>query len=254
MLAAHGKTKRQLGAFVMVTQDNTGLEQRLRDVAEKEKIQRIALGIGAPPAEYEIAKEADVTVVVYSPARRGLQKVTANFALRKGELDDAKTDAIVQAVAAVLPAEIHTVIPHAHEKEQTWRYTFATPSDGWFQSSFDDTSWKSGSGGFGTHGTPGGLIRTVWNTESIYLRREITLPEGSFANLHLRLHHDEDTAVYLNGVLAVRLTGYTTGYRDVPISEEARKTLRPGVNLLAVSCRQTGGGQYIDVGFIKLKR
>ena len=34
--------------------------------------------------------------------------------------------------------------------------------------------------------------------------------------------------VYLNGVLAAKLTGYTTGYGKSPISEEARKTLRPG--------------------------
>jgi hypothetical protein len=65
---------------------------------------------------------------------------------------------------------------------------------------------------------------------------------------------DDDTEVYLNGVLATKLTGYTTGYGEAPISEEARKTLRPGANILAVSCKQTGSGQYIDVGLVELKR
>jgi hypothetical protein len=60
--------------------------------------------------------------------------------------------------------------------------------------------------------------------------------------------------IYLNGVLAARLAGWTTSYKEIPISEEARKTLRPGTNVLAVHCHQNGGGQYIDVGLVELKR
>ena len=84
-------------AYVMFLNDSAGLEQRLRDLAGKESIRSVALGIGAPPADYAIANEADVTVVVYPPRRRG-QNVTANFALRKGELNDAKADEIVSKV------------------------------------------------------------------------------------------------------------------------------------------------------------
>jgi len=253
MQAAVGKTRRELGAYVMVMNNGNGLDQRLRRLAETEGLQRVALGIGAPPADYEVANEADVTVVVYSPARRGDQHVTANFALRKGELKDRIED-IVKAIGDVLPPQIHTVVAHSREKEQLWRYTFARPAEGWFKPDFNDLSWKSGPGGFGTVGTPGAVVRTVWNTDAIWLRREIRLPEGPFTQLHLQLHHDEDTEVYLNGVLAAKLAGYTTGYIDVFISEAARKTLRPGANVLAVSCKQTGGGQYIDVGLIDLKR
>jgi hypothetical protein len=94
----------------------------------------------------------------------------------------------------------------------------------------------------------------VWNTDAIWLRREIRLPEGPFTQLHLQLHHGEDAEVYLNGVLAAKLTGYATGYKEVPISEAARKALRAGANVLAVSCKQTTGGQYIDVGLVELKK
>jgi len=253
MQAAVGKTPRQLGAYVMFMNDSGGLEQRLRDLAKKEAIQRVALGIGAPPRDYEVAGEADVTVVVYSPARRG-ERVTANFALRKGELTDAKINDIVKAIGAVLPPQVSTVVAHSREKEQLWRYTFAKPAEGWFESDFNDSSWKSGPGGFGTVGTPGAVVRTKWDTDAIWLRRTIVLPAGPFTHLHLQLHHDDDVEVYLNGVLAAKLAGYTTAYREAPISEAARKTLRQGANVLAVSCKQTTGGQYIDVGLVEVKR
>jgi hypothetical protein len=248
-----GKTPRAPGAFVIFDSNAEGLDGRLRGMAEKEALKRVNLCIGDVPEDYEVAREADVTVVIYNVNRRGQQRVTANFALRKGELDEAKAEAIVRALSAVLPPRVREVAATSREKEQPWRYTFDRPADGWFQPGFDDLSWASGPGGFGIPGTPGAVVRTEWKTGEIWLRRAFALPDGPVTNLQLQLHHDEDTEIYLNGVLAARLTGYTTGYKDVPISEEARKALRPGGNILAVCCKQTGGGQYIDVGLVQLK-
>jgi hypothetical protein len=244
---------RALGAYLVVN-DAPGLAEQLRGLEKKEGLRYVSLCIGAAPPRYEVNPEAEVTVLIYNPERRGRQKVTANFALRKGELNDAKIDDIVKALAAVLPPQAHTLVADSREKGQPWRYTFAKPAEAWFKPDFDDSSWQSGPGGFGTAGTPGAVVRTTWNTGAIWLRREVRLPEGPFGELRLQLHHDEDVEVYLNGVLAARLAGYTTGYQEVPISEEARKALRPGANVLAVSCKQTGGGQYIDVGLVELKR
>lgn len=249
-LAAH-KTPRPLGAFVMFMNDAPGLDQGLRALAEKEAIKQVPLGIGAPPPDYAIAPEADMTVVVYPPGRRGDQRVSANFALRKGELDDAKADAIVKAIAAVLPHEVVAVVPTSRDKEQSWRYTFARPADHWFKPDFNDLSWKTGPGGFGNRLTPGSVDRTPWHTNEIWLRREIILPDGPFTHLQLQLHADDYADVYLNGVLAAKVNKCTPGYVEVAISEKARKTLRPGSNVLAVNCRDTGGGRYIDVGLVE---
>ena len=65
------------------------------------------------------------------------------------------------------------------------------------------------------------------------------------ARIALRIHHDENADVYLNGVRVAQLRGYTTRYEVREISPAA---LRKGPNVLAVHCHQTGGGQYIDVG------
>ena len=254
MQAAVHKTPRPLGAYIMFVNDAPGLDQGLRTLAEKEAIKQVALGISIPPPDYAIAAEAEVTVVVYTPDRRNKQKVSANFALRKGELDDAKADAIVKAIAAVLPPEVITVVPTSKDKEQNWRYTFTKPADHWFKPDFNDLSWKTGPGGFGNRGTPGGVDRTPWHTSEIWLRREIILPDDPFTHLQLQVHADDFADIYLNGVLAAKVTQCTPGYLEFAISEEARKTLRPGSNVLAVTCRDTGGGRYIDVGLVEPKR
>jgi hypothetical protein len=175
--------------------------------------------------------------------------------------------------------EIKEVVPTSQSRGQTWRYTFAKPAGDWFKPGFDDTAWKEGPGGFGTKGTPGAVVRTEWKTDDIWLRREFTLPEGllikfktvpgsapggarrqftlpqiSFEGLSFCVHHDEDAEIYLNGVLAAKVTGYLTDYEEVPINAEARATLKPDKNLLAVHCRQTTGGQYIDVGIIAIEK
>jgi len=105
LAAVAGKTANPLGVYVIFVNNADGLDKRLREMAEKEGLKHVNLCIGVPPAvsaAYEVAPEADVTAVIYSIARRG-QPVTANFALRKGELDKAKTKAIVKALSEMLP-------------------------------------------------------------------------------------------------------------------------------------------------------
>ena len=68
----------------------------------------------------------------------------------------------------------------------------------------------------------------------------------------LRVHCDEDGEVFLNGVLAATLPGHTTEYTEVPISATARKALVKGTNTLAVSAKNAGGGQYVDVGLVEV--
>jgi hypothetical protein len=149
--------------------------------------------------------------------------------------------------------QVKVIVPTSQEKGLKWRYSLWKPAATWFKADFDDSRWQQGVGGFGTKGTPGAVVRTEWKTNHIWIRREFTLPKGSYDNLYLSLHHDEDAEVYLNGVLAAKLTGYTTDYEEVPISDAARATLKPGKNRIAIHCKQTTGGQYIDAGLVEVK-
>ncbi len=148
--------------------------------------------------------------------------------------------------------EIVPLIPIAREQPADWKYTFDKPADGWEKSTFDDASWKTGKSGFGTEGTPGAAVHTVWNTPDIWLRREIDIPADAIKDAELFLHHDEGCEVYINGLRAAKLDGFTTDYIEQPLSGKARAALKPGKNLIAAHCNQTTGGQYFDLGFVKL--
>jgi hypothetical protein len=146
------------------------------------------------------------------------------------------------------------VVPTSQDEGQTWRYTLQKPADGWTKGDFDDGKWKQGKGGFGTKDTPGTVVRTEWKTKDIWLRREWTLPDKVPSGMMLRVHHDEDAEVYVNGVPALRTRGYVTDYEEYPLEPAALKALKPGKNVVAVHCRQTGGGQYVDVGLVAEKK
>ena len=134
---------------------------------------------------------------------------------------------------------------------QNWRYSLRRPPKDWMQPSFDDQKWKTGQGGFGKQGTPSLRLGTDWNTQDIWLRRIFKLKEIPTDALKLSLLYDEDTEVYLNGVLAFSVKGFSKTYREVLISPEARKALKKGDNLMAVHCWNDGGGQAIDVGLVR---
>jgi hypothetical protein len=131
-----------------------------------------------------------------------------------------------------------------------WSYTTEKPAADWYQHTFDDSAWKSGTGGFGSAGTPGIVVNTTWDSTDIWLRRGFTLGPEDPAKLKLQIFHDEDVEVYLNGALAAQLPGFITDYDEFDLLPPAIAALHPGENTIAVHCHQTTGGQGIDVGIV----
>jgi hypothetical protein len=90
---------KSMGSFVVYLSDKDGLDKELSSLAEKEKIQKTVLSIDNPagPSGYNVAKDADVTVVLYVD-----RKVKANHAFKKGEMTDKDIEKIVSEVPMIL--------------------------------------------------------------------------------------------------------------------------------------------------------
>ncbi|HMF13063.1 MAG TPA: hypothetical protein VKE94_12185 [Gemmataceae bacterium] len=83
---------KKMCSFAVFMSDDENLEKKLKEFAEKDKIDKCALTIDNPsgPGPYKIAKDADVTVLLYVK-----KHVKVNHAFKKGELND-------EAIAKVL--------------------------------------------------------------------------------------------------------------------------------------------------------
>ncbi|MGA2498710.1 MAG: glycoside hydrolase family 2 TIM barrel-domain containing protein [Tepidisphaeraceae bacterium] len=139
------------------------------------------------------------------------------------------------------------ILPTSQETAQNWRYTTNKPADNWFAAKFDDTGWTQAKGGFGTKGTPGAVIGTVWDSSDIWMRRTFRVEQADISLAALRLHHDEDVEVYLNGRKIVELVGFVTDYQLI-LNAALAKALVAGENIIAVHCLNKVGGQFVDVG------
>src|SRR5262249_50664108 len=98
-----GKNKSaRMGSFVVFCSDSEGLDAKLKELAKKENLKNLVLSIDNPsgPKGYEVSKDADITVVLYTK-----RTVKANYAFKKGQMKSKDVDAIVADVAKILPSK-----------------------------------------------------------------------------------------------------------------------------------------------------
>jgi hypothetical protein len=89
-----------MGSFVVFLSNDEGLEKKLQKLAKESELKKIVLSIDNPagPKGYKVAKDADVTVVLYTA-----RVVKANYAFKQGELKDKDINKIVADVTKILP-------------------------------------------------------------------------------------------------------------------------------------------------------
>lgn len=142
-----------------------------------------------------------------------------------------------------------TTVVAAGDESSTiqWKYTTTEPAEDWYTTDFDASGWRTGNAGFGGGG------RTSWTSSDIWIRRNFIINDidaSQLQELRLWLFHDEDAEIYINGKLAAKMTGYNTKYETWPLLPEALQALKidGSDNVIAIHCKQTTGGQFIDCG------
>ena len=98
--AVAAKKDSNLAAFVVfLTDSREKLEPKVAELGKNEKIEQVPLTIlegVAGPEKYKVAKDADVTVILYSK-----NEAKANFTFEKGKLDEKATKEIVAAISKI---------------------------------------------------------------------------------------------------------------------------------------------------------
>ncbi len=145
------------------------------------------------------------------------------------------------------------LLPTAETSDAKWQFTTTAPANDWMQSKFDASAWSESAAGFGAGNPPppGAPIKSAWTTPEIWVRKSFELSEVPTDRVYLRVYHDEDCEVYINGVEVTRFNGYSTSYINLPLANQGG--LVKGKNVIAIHCKQTGGGQYIDAGIFTAK-
>ena len=138
------------------------------------------------------------------------------------------------------------ILSTSDEQEYTVKYIEARPQDGWQNISFNDIGWKNGKAPFSDNKSTTG---TKWDTKDLWIRRTFNLTKTDFNNLFLKLKHDDNLEVYLNGQKIYEKIGWTGKFEYVPLNH-TQSNLRKGKNVLAVHIANTAGGSFLDVGIV----
>ncbi|GAB3020314.1 DUF4965 domain-containing protein [Niabella terrae] len=144
--------------------------------------------------------------------------------------------------------DYQTVLPVATEKSYTVSYTVNKPAAGWKMPVFNEAGWKKGPAPFGDDRE----ARTSWQTDDLWVRRSFTLTGNMKEQLYLKIRHDDNITVYLNGVEIYKTEGWIHKYKYIKIPKAA-SLLKKGGNVLAVHIRNTAGGRHLDFGLVREK-
>ncbi|TDQ08437.1 glutaminase family protein [Pedobacter metabolipauper] len=140
-------------------------------------------------------------------------------------------------------ANYKTVLGTSDDAPFTVKYTETVPQGDWMADTYSAGDWKSGSAPIGNEARQ---VKTLWKTKDIWVRRTFTIANPASINeLLLKLNHDDNIEVYLNGKKVYQKQGWINTFEYYPIN---KNDLKAGQNVIAIHMANTAGGSYLDFG------
>ncbi|WP_242916437.1 glutaminase family protein [Pontibacter liquoris] len=158
-----------------------------------------------------------------------------------------KVDGTVYRILGRQPKAYRTLLPSSEEETYGFQYTETAPAPGWMNPQYDDSSWKTGSAPIGDDPAK---AKTRWKSEDIWVRRTFSFDQPDFEKLYLKLRHDDNVEVYLNGEQIYTRNGWNNEFEFIPLHQALVNNLKKGKNVLAIHCANTAGGQWLDAGLL----
>ncbi|HJP62303.1 MAG TPA: DUF4965 domain-containing protein [Mucilaginibacter sp.] len=158
-----------------------------------------------------------------------------------------RVDGDVYRFMGKAPKIYKTLLPASDEKSYQCKYTENRPADNWMSPQFNDNNWSTGAAPFTDDKSQ---AKTLWKSKDIWVRRQFSLDNINVDKLVLKLWHDDNVEVYLNGERIYGNIGWTGDFQLIPLRDQLKSKLKVGNNVLAIHCANTAGGAWLDAGLL----
>jgi len=141
-----------------------------------------------------------------------------------------------------------TLVPASDEKGYDVKYTETEPQGDWKATNYTASNWQTGNAPIGDDAKN---VKTLWKSHDIWVRRSFNIANPASINeLFLKINHDDNIEVYLNGKKIYTKEGWTNNFQYIELSNSDKSTLKAGSNVIAIHLINTAGGRFLDFGLV----
>ncbi len=141
-----------------------------------------------------------------------------------------------------------TVVPASDEKAYEVKYTETEPQGDWKAANYTASNWQTGNAPIGDDAKN---VKTLWKSHDIWVRRTFNVVNPAAINeLFLKINHDDNIEVYLNGKKIYTKEGWTNNFQYIALSNSDKSALKAGSNVIAIHLINTAGGRFLDFGLV----